>query len=463
MKKLILFVTLLSYLLLIVSPASAGVDDSMNSFWHDSLSSSNGAGPSAYQGQEAGYYTLGNYSYRSPQTTTQISAVSLPSVKAGCGGIDIYGGSFSFINTDQIVATFKAVAQNAVGLLFQMAVKSLSELLGNEIEQMFNIVQKANLGAIGSCEAAQQLVNGAVNALPSGALKSCMEIGLQNGKYVDEAAARAACGFGGEAESTIGSASDAQRQQQAYNRNVAWEGIMKHPLLGGDRQLAETLMTLTGTSVIHVDDGGQTQMQTFAADADSDGMITALLDGGTIKIHHCSDDACLNLVAYGDTVNVTGLKAKVTAVIDSIVTKIINKQTLNTQEVDFLGLATIPLYKIASVQVAANKELAAAEMEKYADAIATDILIGWIQQNLHEVSVASDNVIGTDAETTTNWRASLRDIVGRLDQRQQLIENRITAVQQLIQRTRMFEEDIAADTTSRLAQSIIYTSTKSAG
>ena len=83
---------------------------------------------------------------------------------------------------------------------------------------------------------------------------------------------------------------------------------MKHPLLGGDKQLAETLMTLTGTTVIHVDYGDQTQMQTFAADADSDGMITALFDGGTIKIHHCADDPCLNLVACGDTANVRGLK-----------------------------------------------------------------------------------------------------------------------------------------------------------
>ena len=463
MKRFAFVLVLLSYLWLAVTPAFAGIDNSMDSYWRDSLSSSNGAGPSAYQGQESGYYTLGNYSYRSPQMTTQISAVALPSVKGGCGGIDVYGGSFSFINTDQIVATFKAVAQNAVGLLFEMAVKSLSELLGNEIEEMFGIVQKANLGAINSCEAAQSIVSGAVNALPAGALKSCMEIGLANGKYVDEAAARAACGFGGEAETTIDAASDDQRQKQAYNRNLAWDAIMKHPLLGGDRQLAETLMTLTGTTVIHVDDGGKTDMQTFGADADSDGMISALLDGGTIKIHHCADDACLNLVAYGETVSVTGLKSRVTAIIDSIVAKIISKQPLSTQEIDFLGLATIPLYKIASVQVAANRELAAPEMEKYADAIATDILIGWLEQNLHEVASASDNVLGTDQETTTAWRASLTGIIARLDERQQLIETRITAVQQLIERTRAFEDDIAADTTSRLAQSIIYTTTKSAG
>lgn len=458
-KRVALWLGLLA-MLFTSSVACAGVNDSMDNFWNDSLSASNGAGPSAYQGQEAGYYTLGNYSTRAPQITSQISSVSLPSVKAGCGGIDIYGGSFSFINTDQIVATFKAVAQNAMGLLFQMAVKSLSELLGNEIEQMFNLVQKANLGAINSCEAAQQLVNGAVNALPSGALKSCMEIGLQNGKYVDEAAARAACGFGGEAESTIGEASDDQRQTQAYNRNVAWEAIMKHPLFASDNQLAETMMTLTGTTIVRVDSGAP-EIHTLAPDADSDGMITALLDGGSIKVHQCSDAACLTVVPYGQTVNVAGLKAKVVTVIDSIVSKIINKQTLSTQEVDFLGLATIPMYKIASVQVAANKDLAAVEMEKYADAIATDILIGWLEANLHAVQAASADVVGTDAETTTAWRAGIRDIIARLDSRQQLIENRITAVQQLIQRTRMFEEDIAADTTSRLAQSILYANTKS--
>ena len=68
-------------------------------------------------------------------------------------------------------------------------------------------------------------------------------------------------------------------------------------------------------------------------------------------------------------------------------------------------------------QVAANKDLAAAEMEKYADAIATDILIGWLEANLHAVQAASADVVGTDAETTTAWRAGIRDIIVRLDQR----------------------------------------------
>ncbi|MDN4704685.1 conjugal transfer protein TraH [Vibrio parahaemolyticus] len=36
-----------------------------------------------------------------------------PSWKAGCGGVDMFGGSFSFINAEQLVTMMRAVAANA--------------------------------------------------------------------------------------------------------------------------------------------------------------------------------------------------------------------------------------------------------------------------------------------------------------------------------------------------------------
>ena len=64
----------------------------------------NVTGPSAFEGQSAGYYSLGNVWTRFPQKTTNIANLQLPRARAGCGGIDIFAGSFSFINASEMVA-----------------------------------------------------------------------------------------------------------------------------------------------------------------------------------------------------------------------------------------------------------------------------------------------------------------------------------------------------------------------
>jgi conjugative transfer pilus assembly protein TraH len=85
----------------------------MDSFLNDVGGAANVNGPTAFQGQSAGYYSLGNVWTRFPQKTTNIANLQLPRARAGCGGIDIFAGSFSFINASEIVAMLKAVANNA--------------------------------------------------------------------------------------------------------------------------------------------------------------------------------------------------------------------------------------------------------------------------------------------------------------------------------------------------------------
>ena len=50
----------------------------------------------------------------------------LPSLRAGCGGIDLFGGAFSFINKQQFVALLQNIGSNAVGYAFKLALQSIS-------------------------------------------------------------------------------------------------------------------------------------------------------------------------------------------------------------------------------------------------------------------------------------------------------------------------------------------------
>ena len=87
-----------------VDIARADVAGAMNSFFQDAGGAANVTGPSAYQGQTAGYYSMGNVWTRFPQKSVQPFNLQMPKVSAGCGGIDLFTGSFSFINASEIVA-----------------------------------------------------------------------------------------------------------------------------------------------------------------------------------------------------------------------------------------------------------------------------------------------------------------------------------------------------------------------
>ena len=107
-------------------PASAGVESEMQSFMTEMGAQANVTGPSAYQGQSAGYYSGGAMWARFPQKNIQPFNLQLPHARAGCGGIDLFAGSFSFINTAELVAMLKATANNALGFAFKLAIDTIS-------------------------------------------------------------------------------------------------------------------------------------------------------------------------------------------------------------------------------------------------------------------------------------------------------------------------------------------------
>ena len=66
-----------------LSGASADVGSSMDSFLNDVGGVASVNGPTAFQGQSAGYYSLGNVWTRFPQRTTNLANLQLPSARAG--------------------------------------------------------------------------------------------------------------------------------------------------------------------------------------------------------------------------------------------------------------------------------------------------------------------------------------------------------------------------------------------
>ncbi|MCH9742801.1 MAG: conjugal transfer protein TraH [Proteobacteria bacterium] len=112
----------------------------------------------SFQGQTMNTYTGGSATFHIPRRSYQIAAVQAPSLKMGCGGIDAFAGSFSFINSDQLVQMLQNVGNGAVAAIFKLAIDQVSPQLGGVIDYFNKVAQDMNALNINSCQLGSGLV-----------------------------------------------------------------------------------------------------------------------------------------------------------------------------------------------------------------------------------------------------------------------------------------------------------------
>jgi conjugative transfer pilus assembly protein TraH len=127
----------------------------------------------AYHSQSRGFIVGGSLSARVPRDTLQPLSWKEPSIKAGCGGIDIFGGSFSFINADQFVQFLQKIGQNALGYAFSLGLEAVCPTCNSVIKNLRDQMNKLNKLNMDSCTSAKALVNGIGGGMELWNLESC--------------------------------------------------------------------------------------------------------------------------------------------------------------------------------------------------------------------------------------------------------------------------------------------------
>lgn len=438
----------------------ADVNSSMNAYWSSSIGSANVTGPTAYQGQSAGYYTGGNVAFRGPQETSQIASIQMPSVRAGCGGIDIFSGGFSFINSDQIVAQLKAVASNALSYAFMLALKTLSPIVADQMESLQNIANEVNQFNMNSCQQAQALVGGLWGRSDTASNQICQDLGTYRGFFSDRIAARHDCP--NRLKQTLDRLPDEDKAVIPINKNIAWEAAKQHPVISADKDTAQLFMTLTGTIIYRCPDDEGCVVDVLPAQAAEDGVITKLLDGGPLRVHRCDElENCLNPQKFGAVQTVAtnaALRSRVEGMLREITRKIQARQALTTTEQDFLNMVSLPVYKMASVFVAHEGPLAGNTMAQYSEVIALDMTITWLERSVMQLENGARNLQGVDETQLRDWRNSINQVREHLRQRQMLVKQSSTAIEAMIARAQSAERVVAARVSSRVADSVTFSS-----
>jgi conjugative transfer pilus assembly protein TraH len=110
----------------------------------------------------------GGLVWRVPNRTFYPISITPPSLKAGCGGIDLFLGGFSFPNKAEFVQALRNFGQAALGYFFKLALRSLAPEIAVTLDAIGDIANTINQAGINSCNAAKAVAGFAVdNLLPS--------------------------------------------------------------------------------------------------------------------------------------------------------------------------------------------------------------------------------------------------------------------------------------------------------
>src|SRR5471032_3359872 len=111
--------------------ATAGdLNSEVNTMFNNLGTVGNYTAPGAFRGQTFNTYTGGSLFMRAPNKVYQLTAIQFPSAKAGCGGIDVFGGSFSHISATEFKNMLRNITAALPGIAFQLALEAVSPMLG---------------------------------------------------------------------------------------------------------------------------------------------------------------------------------------------------------------------------------------------------------------------------------------------------------------------------------------------
>ena len=408
------------------SVATADVQTEMQSWFNSMGGYSNVTGAQVVNGQTSTTYTGGNLFVRTPNRNYQIAAFAPPSVTAGCGGIDMFAGSFSFINSTQLTALFRNIGNNAVSYAFMLAVKSASGEMADLLQYLQDAAAKINSLNTSSCEAAQGIVNAVGSAITDNKEQAATQ-GSASTTNLFSDAADALNQWNQSEQAKIqarnaASAADSNLAAELNPGNIVYTALQKSNV---PADLYPLMMGLTGAIIIQPagdssnPTGSKTQWvyvpPTGLSLDDFIGDPSVQTTTSLMGLVCDPSPQCTNPTAQA--INADSLSYEVNKTIMAGMINIQNRtaQNFSASDMTLFTNTTIPLYKLARVAAMNNNPALASD---YSQIIAVNLAYKWmisVLQNIRAVLATSS----TTAQSPDVIQAS-KDLTAQIEKQMQL-------------------------------------------
>lgn len=357
---------------------------------------SNVTGPGAYSSQTQNVYVGGEMQLRFPSRTYQLWSYSLPSITAGCGGVDVYLGSFSHINSGDFKHMLEAVARSYAGLLFKAALKSINPLIESVIGDVQKTLEAYSQSNGNTCAMAQMLVDASSEYSGMSSESTCVTQAMKIWGE-DQAAATKRCkGSQAATNNAAKTSSNADERELAdRNLNLVWEALRGSSYSSDEKHV---FMNIAGTRIIYKpgDNGDRPQTPRDLPPAiDSLGTLLHGHEPGStvdrVKVRNwltCENDECLQPTA--STVEIVPFPTHVRQMLEGIRTAMVNRTALTPAQKQFVNMTRVPVYRMLSIGYTHGSGVGSDEfsdllINRYAKVIAYDYAYMFLRNSLKDV------------------------------------------------------------------------------
>ncbi|MAP25080.1 MAG: hypothetical protein CMM87_06080 [Rickettsiales bacterium] len=432
--------------LILISAFSSVEANKLEQFFRDIGSNANYTSPGHFQSQSAGHYTGGSLAIRNKTKSVQPFNVNLPKINAGCGGIDAYYGSFSFITQDQLVGLAKRVGAAAPAYAFKLGMKTFAPQIENTMSQLQNWIQEMNSFLLEDC----RLVEAAfASALPKGSVMqqhACTDL-TRRGEAPDWFGARESCKAGDTSQKKL---------EETFGKGKSDTLLGSYNLVshackkaGIDRSQCEFYMSTVGTVVSKEEavpgaESGETtkvyKTRFYKPLSNNKKQLLAYVKGDKATKYQCNDDLCLMPREVEVTVDQKeSLTSYVSKMVSTIQAKYNAGEAFTTSQTSFLETVgeKIPIYtyiQVSAVQAShimdeASEYTAFHILLTNLEKITTDVET-WIQQ-LESVQL-DDTVLKAFKDGLYHLRQDIAAEMGRLEGKMMAFRTHVMGLERMI-------------------------------
>ncbi|MCE4369657.1 conjugal transfer protein TraH [Xanthomonas hortorum] len=417
-------------------PLRAGdLNAEVNAMFDELGAIGNYTAPGAFRGQAYNTYTGGSLIMRSPNKVYQLVAIQFPSARAGCGGIDVFGGSFSHISAEEFKNMLRNITAALPGIAFQLALEAVSPLLGGLTKWAKGLETWINNARINSCETAKAIVSSAADAVGYSSQETCADLAMQMGLESDRDAARRRCSSdrAGILATARASSDPHVRNKAPFVGNLTWKAL-QHASASLDDQERELIMSLVGTIIYYPEEANRDPTPVPPTLTSISQLLYGQAAAGDDVLQHllrCNNYTDCDQVTVDTSYQHTPFTQRVETLMRSIADRIASRTPIPnpSPEVGFVNMTSEPVYKMLSIgSTIPGSGLTDSLIGQYRDVIAADYAYVFLERNLRVGMAALDKNYQLDQvqrEQARQMRQSAQAMLLQIAQEKNLLYQKV--------------------------------------